>query len=137
MRGFIAGVVLALAVASAALAEDERNVNIVNETGYGIKFLGFNNPGDDDWSDNELGSVRNGGWSGRQVQHRRRRLRVELQDRMGGPRLSRRAVEGRRSVQDQHAEAALQPVERSDLLPRGVNAGFAPARLTVDRITLA
>ena len=48
--------------ASAAVAEDERNVNIVNETGYGIKFLGFNNPGDDDWSDNELGSVlRNGG----------------------------------------------------------------------------
>lgn len=22
-----------------------------------IKFLGFNNPGDDDWSDNELGDV--------------------------------------------------------------------------------
>jgi hypothetical protein len=62
MRGFMAGVVLALAVVSGAVAEDARNVNIVNETGYGIKFLGFNNPGDDDWSDNELGSVlRNGG----------------------------------------------------------------------------
>jgi hypothetical protein len=26
----------------------------VNGTGYGIKFLGFNNPGDNEWSDNEL-----------------------------------------------------------------------------------
>jgi hypothetical protein len=62
MRGFVVGSLLALAMVSGALAEDARNVNIVNETGYGIKFLGFNNPGDDDWSDNELGSVlRNGG----------------------------------------------------------------------------
>jgi hypothetical protein len=39
---------------STSLAEDLRNVTIVNGTGYGIKFLGFNNPDDDDWSDNEL-----------------------------------------------------------------------------------
>jgi hypothetical protein len=39
---------------SSALAEDQRNVTVVNGTGYGIKFLGFNNPGDNDWSDNEL-----------------------------------------------------------------------------------
>ena len=32
-------------------------ITVVNGTGYGIKFLGFNNPGDNDWSDNELGSV--------------------------------------------------------------------------------
>ena len=38
---------------SFALAEDQRNVTVVNGTGYGIKFLGFNNR-DDDWSDNEL-----------------------------------------------------------------------------------
>jgi hypothetical protein len=62
MRGFVVGAMLALSLVSGALAEDQRNVNIVNATGYGIKFLGFNNPGDDDWSDNELGSVlRNGG----------------------------------------------------------------------------
>ena len=68
MRGFVVGAVLALTVMSGALlaqdarAEDARNVNVVNETGYGIKFLGFNNPGDNDWSDNELGGVlRNGG----------------------------------------------------------------------------
>ena len=40
--------------ASPSFAEDERNVTVVNGTGYGIKFLGFNNPGDNDWSDNEL-----------------------------------------------------------------------------------
>jgi len=40
--------------ASATFAEDQRNVTVVNGTGYGIKFLGFNNPGDNDWSDNEL-----------------------------------------------------------------------------------
>lgn len=39
---------------SSSFAEDQRNVTVVNGTGYGIKFLGFNNPGDDDWSDNEL-----------------------------------------------------------------------------------
>jgi hypothetical protein len=39
---------------SASFAEDQRNVTVINGTGYGIKFLGFNNPGDDDWSDNEL-----------------------------------------------------------------------------------
>jgi hypothetical protein len=61
MRGFALGAMLMLATVSGALAEDQRNVTIVNATGYGIKFLGFNNPGDDDWSDNELSSVlRNG-----------------------------------------------------------------------------
>jgi hypothetical protein len=42
---------------SSAFAADQRNVTVVNGTGYGIKFLGFNNPGDNDWSDNELGGV--------------------------------------------------------------------------------
>jgi hypothetical protein len=40
-----------------SFAADARNVTVVNATGYGIKFLGFNNPGDNDWSDNELSSV--------------------------------------------------------------------------------
>jgi hypothetical protein len=36
-------------------AADSRNVSVVNETGYAIKFLGFNGPDDglDEW-DNEL-----------------------------------------------------------------------------------
>jgi hypothetical protein len=39
---------------SPSFAADLRNVTVINGTGYGIKFLGFNNPGDNDWSDNEL-----------------------------------------------------------------------------------
>jgi hypothetical protein len=54
MFGCLAAMTLAVQAADAA---DQRNVTVVNGTGYGIKFLGFNNPGDDDWSDNELGSA--------------------------------------------------------------------------------
>jgi hypothetical protein len=41
--------------AAPSLAADARNVNVINETGYAIKFLGFNGPDDglDEW-DNEL-----------------------------------------------------------------------------------
>jgi hypothetical protein len=56
MRAFLLAFAVAAATltASSSFAEDERNVTVVNGTGYGIKFLGFNNPGDNDWSDNEL-----------------------------------------------------------------------------------
>jgi hypothetical protein len=57
MRTVLLGCVAAIVLAGAAFAADMRNVTVVNGTGYGIKFLGFNNPGDNDWSDNELGSV--------------------------------------------------------------------------------
>ena len=50
-------VVLALLSASPSRAADERNVTVINGTGYGIKFLGFNNPGDNDWSDNEISNT--------------------------------------------------------------------------------
>ena len=45
-------------VATHALAADSRNVSVINETGYAIKFLGFNAPDDglDEW-DNELDKV--------------------------------------------------------------------------------
>jgi len=64
MRGlFVAfAVMVAILGGSSAFAADQRNVTVVNGTGYGIKFLGFNNPGDNDWSDNELGgTLTNGG----------------------------------------------------------------------------
>ena len=57
MRRVFLASALALAFATAASAADLRDVTVVNGTGYGIKFLGFNNPGDDDWSDNELGET--------------------------------------------------------------------------------
>jgi hypothetical protein len=51
---FLAAASIAVLSASASFAADLRDVTVVNGTGYGIKFLGFNNPGDNDWSDNEL-----------------------------------------------------------------------------------
>ena len=53
---FSALVVLSLAFSvSTVTAADSRNVTVINETGYAIKFLGFNAPDDglDEW-DNEL-----------------------------------------------------------------------------------
>jgi len=61
MRVLLLALVVAVGTLSGlpSYAADDRNVSVVNGTGYGIKFLGFNNPGDNDWSDNELspGSV--------------------------------------------------------------------------------
>ncbi|HVV61563.1 MAG TPA: hypothetical protein VHD14_07380, partial [Pseudolabrys sp.] len=59
MKGLFLGLAVAIATiaGSQAYAQDMRNVTVVNGTGYGIKFLGFNNPGDNDWSDNEIGGV--------------------------------------------------------------------------------
>ena len=40
---------------------ESRQVRIVNETGYGIQFIGVNAPGDEDWAKNRVTSViRNG-----------------------------------------------------------------------------
>jgi hypothetical protein len=64
MKTLIFGFLIAAAMltGSSSFAADERNVTVVNGTGYGIKFLGFNNPGDDEWSENEISSVlANGG----------------------------------------------------------------------------
>src|SRR5882757_944079 len=54
---FVFAIAVATLSGSSSFAADERNVTVVNGTGYGIKFLGFNNPGDNDWSDNELSGV--------------------------------------------------------------------------------
>ena len=48
-------VLLAAFVATKSFAADQRNVYVINGTGYGIKFLGFNTPDDDEWDENELG----------------------------------------------------------------------------------
>lgn len=57
MKSFFFALAVAALSATSTFAADERNVTVENGTGYGIKFLGFNNPGDNDWSDNELGGV--------------------------------------------------------------------------------
>jgi len=53
---FSALLVIGLSLAAApSFAADSRNVSVINETGYAIKFLGFNAPDDglDEW-ENEL-----------------------------------------------------------------------------------
>jgi hypothetical protein len=53
---FAALIFMGVSLAAApSLAADSRNISVVNETGYAIKFLGFNGPDDglDEW-DNEL-----------------------------------------------------------------------------------
>jgi hypothetical protein len=50
-------VVILLLVAAPSLRADERDITIYNATGYGIKFIGINPPGDDDWDENELDEV--------------------------------------------------------------------------------
>jgi hypothetical protein len=54
---FLAALAAVSLLSSSAIAADERNVTVVNGTGYGIKFLGFNPPGDEDWDENELSTV--------------------------------------------------------------------------------
>jgi hypothetical protein len=59
MRAVFFAIIFAVATLSTAtsFAADERNVTVVNETGYGIKFLGFNPPGDDNCNDNEISGI--------------------------------------------------------------------------------
>jgi len=40
---------------TSSFAADERNVHVINGTGYGSKFRASNEPDDDEWDENELG----------------------------------------------------------------------------------
>ena len=60
LGAFAAAVML---IATPSLSADQRNVSIVNATGYQIKFLGFNPPGDNEWNDNEISGVLENGAS--------------------------------------------------------------------------
>ena len=46
-----------LLVATPSSGADRRNVTIYNDTGYGIKFIGVNQPGDEDYDENEISTV--------------------------------------------------------------------------------
>jgi hypothetical protein len=55
VRSILTVIAIAFAVLSGSPSlADDREITVIPATGYGIKFLGFNPPGDDDWSDNEL-----------------------------------------------------------------------------------
>ena len=58
MKSILAAIVLALAALGVSPSQAaDWEVTVVNGTGYSIKFLGFNPPGDDDWSENEIDDV--------------------------------------------------------------------------------
>jgi hypothetical protein len=58
VKSILALVVVALfALGGSPSQAKEWEVTVVNGTGYPIKFLGFNPPGDNDWSENELEGV--------------------------------------------------------------------------------
>ena len=59
MRKVLIGMLAVACLLSAApsFGADERNITIHNATGFGIKFIGVNPPGDDDFDDNELSDV--------------------------------------------------------------------------------
>lgn len=59
MRTAIIGALTAASLLAAApsFGADERNITVYNATGYGIKFIGVNPPGDDDFDENELSQV--------------------------------------------------------------------------------
>jgi hypothetical protein len=63
MKTFFAALIaFAFAViATPSQAVDARNVSVVNETGYSIKFLGFNGPDDglDEWENELEGNLEN------------------------------------------------------------------------------
>ena len=48
-------------IAAPSYAADNRNVSVINETGYAIKFLGFNAPDDgvDEWENELEGTLKN------------------------------------------------------------------------------
>lgn len=62
VKSLFIALIIAMATFGGSQAQaDDRDVTVVNSTGYGIKFLGFNNPGDTDWSENELeGTLKDG-----------------------------------------------------------------------------
>ncbi len=51
---FSAVLVMVLLSVTAVYGADKRDFTFVNASGYPIKFVGINPPGDEDWNENEL-----------------------------------------------------------------------------------
>ena len=60
-RRFMA--VAALCLLATVAWADDRNFTVVNQTGYPIKFIGVNAPGDNEFNDNELNGIMGNGGS--------------------------------------------------------------------------
>ena len=62
MKSIFAALIFAVFALSGSPSQaKEREIKVINWTGYGIKFLGFNPPGDDDWSESEIDETMNNG----------------------------------------------------------------------------
>jgi hypothetical protein len=58
MRTALWGLLAAcLLAATPSQSADRRNFTLYNDTGYGIKFIGVNPPGDEEYTDNEISNV--------------------------------------------------------------------------------
>ena len=58
MKTLLIGIMaLALMISASVSFADERDFAVVNATGYPIKFLGVNPPGDNVWNENELSGI--------------------------------------------------------------------------------
>ena len=59
LKKFVFGLLAAIVLlfGATAHAADDRDFTIVNGTGYAIKFVGVNAPGDEVWNENELSST--------------------------------------------------------------------------------
>jgi hypothetical protein len=61
MRHLFKLAILVMAMMATPVGADDRNFTLVNATGYAIKFVGVNPPGDNNWDENELSGIfRNG-----------------------------------------------------------------------------
>jgi hypothetical protein len=129
---FAALVILGLSFASSpSKAADSRNVTVVNETGYAIKFLGFNAPDDgfEEW-DNELDKTLRNQDSTYVEFDDSDEGGLEYQGHLGGLRRGR-ALEERQSVQVHCTAAALRPGHQDNVVPCRVTS----ARLDLERTT--
>ena len=59
MRNMLIGMLAAacLLTSGPSFGADDRNITVYNATGYSIKFIGVNPPGDDVFNENELSQV--------------------------------------------------------------------------------
>lgn len=57
MHKLFAVVIALVCFSNVAFAADDRDFTVVNATGYPIKFIGVNAPGDDQFNENELNGI--------------------------------------------------------------------------------
>ena len=57
MRKLLVALIAVIGLTATAALADDRDFTVVNDTGYPIKFIGVNAPGDNNWNENELNGI--------------------------------------------------------------------------------